>query len=80
MTEYPEIPIGVYCYTIESVYPDGRIKIKPCPYHEIDTTLPEMQCGICTKFNINDNRDGTLLWDMVKECGINDVLDESDVL
>lgn len=58
------IPSGQYCYTIESIDNLGKIKIKPCPYHK---TL-DAGNGFCEFLNISDAEDGSMLWDMIKEC------------
>ena len=75
---HSEIPNGYYCYTIIKII-DDKIKCKPCPHlvHHLDR--PEQECGECTKFDIKDWIDGTLLWDSVKECGIN-VQDDDDMI
>lgn len=61
-----KIPEGSYCY--EPVGWDGNIfKINVCPFWK----RKNEDFAMCTKFNIDDEKAGTLLWDMVKECGEN---------
>lgn len=61
------IPKGSYCYGFRE---DG--KHVRCPFWQIDPTKHYQENGICEAFNMRDYPDGGLLWDMVKECGIND--------
>lgn len=76
-TKFPEIPNGSYCYTIQGTEPHPKIgviiKTKHCPYSRTNIRKHEQMCGECTKFKIKDWEEGTLLWDGVKECGINDI-------
>lgn len=94
MNQHPEIPLGHYCYTIESIeYGEKdeksaqmanlfgiedkgtvRIKTKPCPYWGRDLSKGEdgYGNGFCTLTGKKDWVDETLLWDQVKECGINE--------
>lgn len=66
------IPNGYYCYTSIGRHPNGRMKIKTCPYWSADASKPEQQDGYCAFLGKGDwMENGTdLLWDMVKECGI----------
>lgn len=60
------IPEGHYCY--EPIGWDGEIyRTKTCPH------WVWVSDGVakCMKFDIDDSRDGTLIWDQVKECGYN---------
>lgn len=60
------IPKGHYCY--EPIGWDGTTyRVKCCP-HWLRT---DEESAKCMKFDIDDSRDGTLLWDQVKECGLN---------
>ena len=66
------IPEGIYCYT--------RIGGKQvnCPYWGRDYARPEQESGFCTYLDIRDWDDMPgvpLLWDSIKECGINDDID-----
>ena len=69
-TERPEdkIPKGIYCYD----------KNGPCPYWSANPNKPEQECGHCSYLDWGDwEQEGlTLLWDQVKECGINRDLKE----
>ncbi|NHJ33124.1 MAG: hypothetical protein FK732_09685 [Asgard group archaeon] len=67
------IPKGCYCYT------DHRGKGR-CPYWDFDKTKPEQECGYCHYLEVGDwEEDGTLLlWDQVKECGINMDYDDEE--
>ena len=69
------IPKGIYCYTIKKIvqrendYP--IIKIKCCPFWDMDMTKPYQDNGYCHYLKCGDWEDkGTsFLWDQVKECG-----------
>lgn len=64
------IPQGCYCYTYETR--------KPCPFYSIDKKQHHQSNGVCTAFNIRDSEDHMgLLWDMVKECGVNEELSKT---
>jgi|APGre2960657404_1045060.scaffolds.fasta_scaffold44349_2 hypothetical protein len=69
------IPSGVYCYT----YIDG--KQVNCPYWGRDPSRPQQESGFCTFLNLRDWDDIPgipLLWDSIKECGINNGHEEFD--
>lgn len=67
----PVIPKGSYCYTWAGKPQDG--KINPCPYWSSIINLPKQENGYCSFMEKSDRDLGCgLLWDMVKECGIND--------
>lgn len=59
------IPKGDYCYN------NGRSD--PCPYWDCDLTKPMQLDGYCHYLESGDWEDEgcSLLWDQVKECGIN---------
>jgi len=64
----PNIPKGVYCYDQNGV----------CPHWSIRKDKPEQENGYCSHLKRGDwevERFG-LLWDQVKECGI-DRVDEA---
>ena len=69
MNTVPEqvVPMGIYCYTpIKMV--DGALKIQCCPYWQIT------EKGAYCKHLKLDSENGSvdnLIWDQVKECGIN---------
>jgi len=66
------IPQGSYCYTRV----DG--KLVNCPYWGRDSSRPQQESGFCTFLDIRDWDEGVgipLLWDAIKECGINDNID-----
>ena len=61
------IPEGPYCYTRVN---GNRVN---CPYWGRDLSRDEQESGFCTFLDIRD-WDGhgvPLLWDGIKECGIN---------
>ncbi len=62
------IPEGMYCYG-----KDGR-----CPYWAISENHEEQENGYCAFLKEGDWQDEgcSLLWDQVKECGINNDSDE----
>jgi hypothetical protein len=77
------IPPGMYCYSREvgsDPDPDGVRRVTPCPYWGSHPDKVTQQNGYCAHLKAGDwEDDGTfLLWDMVKECGVNDDLDEDD--
>ena len=67
-----KIPPGPYCY-FSSRCPDD-LKFKPCPYWDCDPDKGSQEFGYCHYLQRGDweeiNGMG-LLWDQVKECGIN---------
>lgn len=73
------IPYGIYCYELISVSKE-RVKTNVCPYWHRDPTKPEQMNGYCSYMDISDwEGDGFgLLWDMVKECGINEEWDDEE--
>ncbi len=72
------IPKGMYCYTPLSVMNNGVMKIKTCPYwrHRIEVDCKEtdeQSYGYCLYIGKGDlELEGGLLWDMCKECGVNE--------
>lgn len=67
------IPSGMYCYRVVSTDKHtGHLNIHRCPYWVLRDDKREMECGECTAFGIKDWEDDTLLWDSVKECGVNE--------
>jgi hypothetical protein len=71
------IPKGLYCYN-PLEYPNKqngyKFKIKRCPYWSINDKQHSQDNGFCSYLNKGDwEENGTsLLWDQVKECGINE--------
>lgn len=71
------IPHGNYCYKILEE-PDSKnkfhLKTKCCPFWEQKLDKPEQASGYCHYLQEGDweNNHFSLLWDQVKECGIND--------
>lgn len=68
MKDESVIPEGPYCYT--------RVNGKQvnCPYWGRDADRPQQESGFCTFLGRNDWDEIPgipLLWDQVKECGIN---------
>lgn len=77
------IPQGPYCYKITSKWKlksNGLpyYETEKCPYWSMREDKPRQQNGYCSFLDAGDwQEDGTmLLWDQVKECGINDDLEE----
>ena len=64
--ENPEkyIPKGLYCYNEKQV----------CPFYDKDPNKPKQENGYCHYLKIGDweQEHLSLLWDMCKECDIND--------
>lgn len=75
------IPEGLYCYkriTAADVKHDGIpvLKIDVCPYWGSDPNKGEQESGYCAYLKSGDwETDFGLLWDLCKECGINENLD-----
>lgn len=70
------IPRGNYCYTMTeepSSENRFRLKIKLCPFWSNNPDQPDQGSGYCSYLKQGDwMENGTfLLWDQVKECGIN---------
>lgn len=70
------IPPGQYCYSYTGeANAHGTPKRKLCPYWSFDPTKPKQENGSCSFLNINDwdepKMGHPLLWDSIKECGIN---------
>lgn len=74
------VPAGDYCYTpMPAPSPDSgfRMKVKPCPFWSKPAAMVaaygEQMSGYCSYLRQGDwMPDGTfMLWDQVKECGVN---------
>jgi len=66
MSDHPEIPNGSYCH--------GATRADVCPHWSIDESRDELDNGFCALLNWGDwmhDQGIGLLWDQVKECGIN---------
>lgn len=80
------IPQGLYCYQPGQVVTDQngmpQMKVELCPYWAIDPNKMDQQNGYCALIKATQDEgddDGlSLLWDQVKECGINDDLEDED--
>jgi hypothetical protein len=85
------VPHGMYCYQWltkpELVVVDGVPRIKGesrmCPYWKLHGGKRSQENGYCRLMKVGDwtppGKGGTfLLWDQVKECGVNDACDEDD--
>lgn len=73
MSKY-KIPHGNYCY-VPIGWQGCKYKISPCPYWSKDPSKPEQQNGYCSYLGYGDwheDKGFGLLWDQVKECGINE--------
>jgi len=78
------VPEGPYCYsrtgrTVTRNTPMGAVEVpelKSCPYLKIRGDKPRQQNGYCRLLKAGDYTPHphrtSLLWDAVKECGIND--------
>ena len=74
------IPKGSYCYKIIEIDRNHRadglpiMKVKRCPYWCWDKRYPGEDVGYCKYLGIGDkDENGSgLLWDQIKECGVND--------
>lgn len=91
--ERSRIPHGPYCYettgrmiTMDQVFDGGRLRktapykipeMKLCPFWS-RVSYPRGPVGYCSYLNKSDtDLDCGLLWDAVKECGVNDDLKEA---
>lgn len=71
MSRELEIPSGIYCHSSNGL----------CPYWSIDKKHKEQNNGYCSYLKKGDwELRGGLLWDQVKECGINDLSEEDIVM
>ena len=68
------IPHGLYCYTDIENEKNWSYKFKVCPYWELRADKPVQENGYCHYLQTGDweYKDSSMLWDQVKECGIND--------
>lgn len=71
------IPKGDYCYKIRKIVyrKDGMpiLKTRRCPYWCWDEKYPEEEVGYCKLLGYGDmDGNGGLLFDQIKECGINE--------
>jgi hypothetical protein len=82
------IPTGSYCYQIISIEPNDQnegglptIKTKTCPYWGSDVKKSGQDNGYCAHLKTGDwDGDGfSLLWDFVKECGINEGIESESL-
>lgn len=81
------IPKGCYCYTPVALVEDPatgapRLLTRRCPFWAINSAQPSQMNGYCGYLGSGDWEDeGTfLLWDQVKECGVNEDIDDEDML
>lgn len=66
------IPKGMYCYTIIKVHDEGFLEVEACPYLYNIKEKHKQENGYCAYMNFKDWDSGMgLIWDSVKECGIN---------
>jgi hypothetical protein len=78
------IPQGSYCYSVigfvENENGIPSMNVKPCPYWGLDKDQPEQMGGYCAMLKSGDwHQGGTiLLWDQVKECGLNERTEEEE--
>lgn len=80
------IPKGLYCYRpLGPGYEDAdgkfRYPVDLCPYWAVDPAKPEQENGYCAFLRLADWEDNggiTHLWDQVKECGINDEIEDEE--
>ena len=68
------IPYGDYCYDIVRIDAEtGRITVRNCPFWSLRDDKPSQENGYCSYLQEGDwEQEGlSLLWDQIKECGIN---------
>lgn len=78
---YPQdkIPYGRHCYQASGVMVPGQKCVKICPYWQLRQDKPDKRNGYCKKLGrgdwevriIGNKSCDSLLWDRVKQCGIN---------
>ena len=66
------IPKGLYCWSYIKDK-SGKDKIYLCPFWSIKKSKPYQENGYCKYLKMGDWNSNylSLLWDQVKECGIN---------
>jgi len=64
------VPKGEYCYTINKVTEQG-IETRHCPFLGYNPEKDDQDNGFCSFTGLKDWEDGTMLWDSLKECGVN---------
>lgn len=75
------IPKGMYCYSRSSdIDNTGGRNVLPCPYWGTDPTRRSQENGYCAYLKSGDWSDEgvSLLWDQVKECRVNDDLEDEE--
>ena len=80
------VPKGDYCYKLKKVIIDKTrnnmpvLKVRNCPYWCWDTRYPGEKVGYCRYMKTGDYDEGScgLLFDQIKECGINNKEYEGD--
>ena len=78
--EHPEIPHGCYCYKLLSVDKiTGKLKIEICPHWHAKAinAQPGAYCSLIKQYSQHEEANN-MLWDQVKECGINEDFDGED--
>lgn len=71
------IPRGHYCYTSDEEKNANKDKddhafyTKACPYWSTIRNGEEQSDGYCSFLEMGDDEIAGLLWDQIKECGIN---------
>jgi hypothetical protein len=69
MSDVSKIPHGIYCYSVDK---NGKNKV--CPFWSINHSKEEIRNGYCSYLKKGDWENESafnLLWDQVKECGVN---------
>ena len=73
------VPKGDYCYKLKKIKYDKErslpfMQIKTCPYWTFDKRYLDEGVGYCKYLKVGDKDENSqgLLWDQVKECGINE--------
>ena len=75
------IPEGMYCYSRSSIVENSDTRtLIPCPYWGMDSTRRSQENGYCAYLKSGDwSDDGvSLLWDQVKECRVNDHIEDDE--
>jgi len=72
------IPHGCYCYQVVELIDKKNsskgLRVLNCPFWELKKSQPEQENGYCKLLDVGDWEEDVgcgMLWDGIKECGIN---------
>lgn len=71
------IPPGPYCYRVIGINEQGHLKTRYCPHAHYANDDSGDAIASCDLLGSDDfDAEESLLWDSVKECGLNEILPE----